>query len=169
MGTEIHAYLEQSIVPRAGAHSIIETVATFHLHRDYRMFGLLAGVRGELEAVIPPRGLPYDLGRATEDAIALTVDDEQALLDLGRFCSRAQADAWVASGRSRYLGDKQFRVVDPEVFGGSWLTTEELALVVARYREWLNGAPRELEAILAAMRALDSSGPIARLVLWFTH
>lgn len=65
MGANIHQHIE---VKKNGQwHHLSQP----HVFRDYTYFGLLAGIRGKMEPIIPPRGLPDDVTFVT------TVDYEQ--------------------------------------------------------------------------------------------
>jgi hypothetical protein len=169
VGTDIHAMIEIE-QRREGVPSWMVMLASVSLPRDYSLFGLLAGVRSDgtgVSALIPPRGLPRIMSVDAHDALELFVDDEMADGEWERACTRAKADAWVASGVTRYLDDARSRVFDPDVFAVTWLTAPEVAAVVDEYQQRWGTAPLEIAAALAAMRVCDAAGCAARLLLWF--
>lgn len=57
MGCDIHAHVEQ----RWNDQSMWFSCAEFRPFRNYDLFGVLAGVRGDQKPIIEPRGLPDGL------------------------------------------------------------------------------------------------------------
>jgi hypothetical protein len=65
MGTDIDIHLEYRIGPTAPWHHN----GHIEFGRYYRLFGKMAGVRGqEDDAISPPKGMPEDADRQTKDA-----------------------------------------------------------------------------------------------------
>lgn len=60
MGCDIHFHSEILINGKWHHYS------TRHVTRSYRLFALMAGVRGDLPPVVRPRGLPDDMTEATK-------------------------------------------------------------------------------------------------------
>ena len=56
LGTDLNVYVEE----RIDEYDSWAVGCSFFPYRDYMLFGLLAGVRGEEEAIFTPRGLPAD-------------------------------------------------------------------------------------------------------------
>ena len=168
MGTDIHASVE--VTESTDERSWVASFLKVALPRDYSLFSLLAGVRSHdtgVTALIPPKGLPSAISRETLSRLELVVDDDLAAVECENACTRAQAEAWVVSGTSRYLDVDQNRILDPDAFAVSWLRTDEVARVVNEYSARWQLAPTELSAVLAAMRICEAAKRPARLVLWF--
>lgn len=65
MGCDIHAYVEYR---PAGRSDWLSFGGQFVLYRNYDIFGHIAAVRrGDIKPVVPPRGIPDDLGFSTKD------------------------------------------------------------------------------------------------------
>ena len=97
----------------------------------------------------------------------LEVDDAMAEAECEGACTKRQAEAWVQAGTSRYVDSDKSRITDPNCFAESWLSTDEVALVVAAYAERWDRPPVEMVAVLAAMRILETNNRIPRFVFWF--
>jgi hypothetical protein len=61
MGCDIHAYVEY----RRQGERVWEYHSRALYFRDYQLFGLLAGVRGQGQALYEPRGVPLDMSSHT--------------------------------------------------------------------------------------------------------
>lgn len=141
----------------------------FHPMRNYLLFSILAGVRGSIEPLVPPRGLPDDLGwRTEEDAwvrIAYGWEPD------GKECTEERAQRWIEYGaatRGSYtpyqskhkdedggwveimVGEehegKPTHVADPDWHTHSWLTLPELIQCLTLYAEeesWRHEENRE--------------------------
>lgn len=161
MGCDIHCYIEYS------SDNGTQKERYWHFFggrinpgRNYHLFGRIAGVRGG-KAMIPPRGLPKDIGIVAQFASQLTVveDDNPRAQDEG-CCTRTQATRW----GEQYLDEKKTTVVHPDWHSHTWLTVDEWAQAI-------RGAAYSIEykAMLAAMRSLAQSGHDVRVVIWFDN
>jgi hypothetical protein len=163
MGCDIHAYIEYH--GYEGGDRITSMTGRFSLPRDYVMFDIMAGVRGDGDEkpLFEPRGIPPNLGHKAEDDYFLRVDDEQAKLEVEGVCSRDKADYWIKCGFSKAIDDG--RVTHPDWHTPSWLTTDEFAKCV---KKGGRGPDSVYKAALAAMRAVEADGHHkARIVFWF--
>lgn len=171
MGCDVHAYLEfsdngtfwQSLTDSAGI-------------RNYRMFGIMAGVREEELALFEPKGLPEgQLSWQATDAHWIYVDPEDKPEQCYRegWTTKDVAERWIAGGYSEpYYEDGVIkRVTHPDHHSHSWLTADELAQCVEKYRdlfpEWK--PPHDFVGMLAAMQAIEANGGKTRLVFWFDN
>jgi hypothetical protein len=145
MGCDIHAYLE---FKRPQDERWVSFGKQLSLGRNYRLFALLANVRGD-GAVIPPKGIPRDLGYHAQDAYLLWVTDQYP--DGDGSTSTAKARRWVAQGISEWWTPERKYVTDPDAHTPSWLTTAEYADVLRAYQEhrpeWEEEAAREIEVV----------------------
>lgn len=172
MGCDIHVYVEHSSNGKYW-RNLTDNAGS----RDYLMFSIMAGVRGDEHKLFDPKGLPEgELGWATERAHWLSIAPEKypEWKDLDGWTSRDNAERWVASGSSKpqYHDGILSRVSHPDWHSHSWLTADELAQCLQKYREvsppeW--GLPTEWVAIHAAMQAIESNGERARVVFWFDN
>lgn len=170
MGCDIHVYVEYS---RDGKHwgNLTDNAGS----RNYRMFGIMAGVRYEDAKLFDPKGLPDgNLSFTAEAAHWCNVapDDHPEWAGSDGWVSKDNAERWVASGCSKpaFRDGVLKRVTNPDHHSHSWLTASELEQCVERYRELSDGsAPTEWVAILAAMKAIEGNGDMARCVFWFDN
>ena len=103
--------------------------------------------------VYPTRGFPGDAAYKTIELASFRVDDGLADLEVDHYCSRAEAEEWVARGISAYV--HRDMVTDPDAYGHSWLNLRELREIRQVYRLVLGERHRMLDVVVAAMRALD--------------
>jgi hypothetical protein len=183
MGADIHAYVEYSDFKTADGEQYWTNFTRNGGERNYYLFGLLAGVRGEEAPLFSPRGLPDGhLGYWTEDDYWLHVApaDKPGLADSDGWTSTANAERWLERGyvkADRREDGSLSRVSHPDWHSHSWLTADELAQVLDRYakgvqRVWSQekaDAPTEWKAVLAAMRSFEADGHQARVVFWFDN
>jgi hypothetical protein len=170
MGCDIHVYVEYS---KDGKYwkNLTENFG----QRDYRMFGIMAGVRWEEGKLFDPKGLPegrlsFDTERAHWCHVAPDSHPEWA--DGDDWISKETAERWISNGYSQpeYVDGALKRVTNPDHHSHSWLTTAELEQCVNRYLELSDTyKPVEWIAILAAMKAIDECGSTARVVFWFDN
>ena len=158
MGCDIHCYVEFQ-EPNDGNHW---RAFGGHINpgRSYRTFYRMAGVRGDYSNIHPitePRGVPSDLAYEAHDDNWLYVSDPP---EKGE-CMRETADSYVQWG-SKYLDEKRQYVSHPDWHSHSWLTPEE-------FGQCLEYAHPEYKALLAAMKSLEASGYVVRLVFWFDN
>lgn len=174
MGCDVHVYVEYS---KDGKHwrNLTDNAGS----RNYVMFGILAGVRVSDAQLFEPKGMPDGaLSYATESGYWTNVapDEHPEYAEWDNWTSRANADRWVSGGYAKYDENKQ-RVSGPDWHSHSWLTTDEVAQAVERYRkvvgnywpEESGSAPTEWVAILGAMRAIEKNGETARVIFWFDN
>jgi hypothetical protein len=135
MGCDIHSFIDYEEGQQPDGRTGVFQFGTVHIHRDYFLFALMAGVRTDepADAVVPPRGVPRLSGR-TQDEFAMFVTD-----DTGgdpHYCTRETAEGYVKHG-SFYLDPEKRFVSNPDWHTPSWLTVPELEEVRRRYREGL--------------------------------
>jgi hypothetical protein len=147
--------------------------------RNYAIFGFLANVRGG-DAVVEPRGMPFDAGWYSSDDNDLYITEEED--GCAENCSAAQAASWVASGSSKYIehNGKKAWVSHPDWHSHSWLTADEFSKAVKlgieaqqesvkeRWPDMKIKEP-EYEAMIAAMRCFEMLGYESRVVFWFDN
>ena len=171
MGCDIHVYVEYS---HDGKYwrNLTDGIGS----RDYRMFGILAGVRCDDLKLFDPKGLPDgQLSWNTEDANILNIAPEShpEWADTSGWTSRTSAERWISEGSSKplYRDGVLNRVTNPDWHSHSWLTSDELSQCVDKYRTIpdVKKAPSEWVGILAAMKAIEENGDQTRVVFWFDN
>lgn len=171
MGCDVHAYVEYSHDGKYWSN-LTDNAG----HRDYTMFGIMAGVRDYNGVkLFDPKGLPEGpLGWRVESSHWLRIVPEEHPEWAGEdgWVSKDSAESWVARGCSQAEvkdGVLQ-RVTNPDHHSHSWLTADELAQCLDRYRQISDRkAPTEWVAIHAAMKAIEGNGEKARVVFWFDN
>jgi len=169
MGTDIHMYVERS------AHESVEYMSNqehdwfftgkFSSCRDYRMFGILAGIRSSEITMLKPRGLPNKISWEVRDEVYLRVVDENDELLDGEI-RREDADR------------HGLRIIDtgldiPYVFNTSyhthsWIDLNEFNAAIAMYTMHFGFLPDpDWAAIAAYMEAVEGGGYNTRLVFFF--
>jgi hypothetical protein len=156
MGCDIHAYLEYQ--PYVDDSAYWTCFGEIHIGRDYRLFEIMAGVRGDVKkAVSWPKGVPENMSFWTEDAYSLYISDSNRQ----GACTLETAERWVKEGSSVWLNEQHSKVSHPDWHSHSWLTTKEVGQVVEKYPD--NTSMRMIhEAMLACNRPV-------RLVFWFDN
>lgn len=178
MGADIHLYVEY-INKERKASDIAKGKkpywycfgSKFNLGRDYTMFGLLAGVRSDKEGVFPRKGIPDDVGYYAE------TDNQLYITETGsgnENVSITNAESWVKQRLSRYVKNSEGKdtwVTHPDWHSHSWLTYDEFALVLKKYRSKEGYSAIEYRAVLAAMKTLQSTDKKneVRIVFWFDN
>ncbi len=177
MGCDIHAYVEYS---KDGQYwkNLTDNAGS----RNYVMFGVLAGVRVVDAQLFEPKGMPEgELGYVTSHGYWLNVapDEHPDWADGEGWTALEKAQDWIDRGCSKpdYNDGKLRRVSHPDWHSHSWLTAAELSEAIEHYRkvvgnywpEEAGGAPTEWVAILAAMKAIEGNGEMARVVFWFDN
>lgn len=150
----------RTVVPfRQDVDILSLTNGTIEIARDYRLFAALAGVRGNISPLIPPRGCPSPYSRETFCEFHLLVQDRSdgdSLWERGIWREDAEMliDRGKASRVSRAPGLCD-AITDPEYHNLSWLNRLEL-LASLEYAE-LDPAKLgvEFRIVLDALRALD--------------
>lgn len=197
MGCDIHTFIEYSDFTDQDGQSYWSCMAgQYNPGRDYRMFGLLASVRGG-DALFETRGMPEGkVSYQVQDYMRCRIADEGEGDD-GEV-SLATAQSWTTGHYGETItNDSQGKprwVTNPDLHSHSWLTVEELRQVLDRYRlgdkaDAIN-VPSEdravvmqaaaalhggesyaagWDAILAAMEAFKARGCQTRLVFCFDN
>jgi hypothetical protein len=180
MGADIHAYVEYvDFITHDGDDYWSGLTKNFG-DRNYYLFGLLAGVRGSDGPLFPVRGMPE--GRISYDTAGdywLNVTDDPTYEDHEGYTIRHRAEEWVSKGYSvaDMRDGRMVRVSGPDYHSHSWLTTDELAIVLQHYAEnvqsvWPESkaeAPVAWQAVLAAMQTFERNGKKARVIFWFDN
>ena len=178
MGCDIHMYVEyrerKKVKPKNGEEERWKSFGDrINPGRDYRMFTILAGVRGQSEYSLEPKGKieRENMGYSSRsDAFLYITEDPTG----DGSCNRETAEKYVSYGCK--IIDNNW-VEYPDWHSHSWLSTEEFREALERYKilfkeEWgSNGeAGIEYKAILSAMEALEDGGTNeSRLVFWFDN
>jgi len=136
--------------------------------RDYEMFGYLAGVRVDTTPVVVPRGFPENPAWITKSRYGYFITDTGPR-ECGErhYCTKEKAEEWLKSGASKRIDDSY--ISGPDWHHVSWLTWDEFAVVLARYRletEYIIGV--EWKALTAAFKSLNETND-ARIVFWFDN
>lgn len=197
MGCDIHLFVETSRKPKDDEKPWWRGFGgRMNPGRDYGMFAILAGVRNyhDHPVLIPPRGVPSDIGWQAQDEWWLRVmEDDSNDGDEERTCSLMNAEAWVKSGfsipryeRADYLDNKTgehgklTHVSDPDAHTASWMTGEEFRHAVQRRvdaypiipedeKTHFNGIDAEYKAICSALETFEKEGRDTRVVFWFDN
>ena len=160
MGCDIHAYVETRETGEDkewGCQGCLQGYTT----RDYLMFSFLAGVRNHdhsVEPVVMPRGFPREA--------SWWVTGEYTLLT--RYENAANVRGWLQNGYSQPYDKK--RITNPDWHTPSWVTPDELELVLAQYLcNTSHGKNMVYVALLAQMQVWQAAGFEVRLVFWFDN
>ena len=183
MGCDIHCYVEYRTPRHRPGSSWSDFGGRINPGRNYRIFEQMAGVRAidEKNAVVPPRGLPDDIGYAASGDAWVWIDYDGHHCDCGESNS---VDPDTAARWADYRDDgkgyrygyddaakvKPLWVAGPDWHSHSWLTPSEFATALERAGD--DATPHdepEYYALLAAMRALEGYGNEVRLVFWFDN
>lgn len=165
MGCDIHGYIEYTNDGGGGWSNFGEQFS----RRDYNMFGILAGVRGE-GGPYEPKGIPDNLSFNAFMAWTLYVCDAEA--DGSGICSKEEALKWLARGQSSLFDgteDNPVRITHPDWHTPSWLTASELEDCLTLYRQKFGMVPAFYDAVLAAMQTLESHKYRVRFTFWFDN
>ena len=159
--------------------------------RNYWMFGVLSkGVRTDFDDGFEPKGIPdFDsLGYVSRNDYTMYITDNKD--DEERNTTLSQAIKWSTgaypSSTLYYRNptdDKPTWVSDPDWHSASWLSTEEYEKAIQIYKDICRKANQtnpeynpieeaiipEYDAILAAMKSLESNGKVCRVVFWFDN
>lgn len=171
MGCDIHAYLEYS---NNGKNWVSLTDGAGM--RNYTMFEIMAGVRGDSLTAFKPKGLPEgNLSWTAERAYWLNVapDSNPDYAEWDGWTSKENAHRWVEEGRSspEFKDGVLDRVTHPDLHSHSWLTSAELSLCIEKYKSSYPEfrPPHDFVAMLGAMQAIEANGGHSRLVFWFDN
>lgn len=158
MGCDIHGFIEFRH-PQSQGKDWDAFGGQLSLDRNYRIFGLLAGVRGG-QAVHPPKGIPRDIDHSyTIDRYTLYVSVDSP--DEEGSTTPERAASYVRGGSSDWWDADHRRVTHPDWHTPSWLTTSEYADVLRAYQdqrpEWEQQAEREIDQIRRTQPGLFDS------------
>lgn len=140
MGCDIHTFIEFSdFVGQDGEPHWQCFGGQINTGRDYKMFGLLAGVRGG-EAIYDPRGLPGgEMSYQVNDYMRIRIGTQEEVDNSyeGGVTTLEIARSWTTG----HYGEKIINnhkgepgwVTNPDLHSHSWLTLGELRNVMARY------------------------------------
>ena len=160
MGCDIHCYIEY----HDGHDRWSGFGGRINPGRDYQLFGLLAGVRGAMPPLIPPRGMPTDAGYSANHDNELAVATSQ----YPDGTDSDKAAEWVANGVSKWA--RKGFVTHPDWHTHSWLTLDEFERVLtAYYVPTGQTVSPQYCAVREAMRELAKGYGAARLVFWFDN
>lgn len=139
MGCDIHMMIEYRMYERGRPNAF---GGELRIPRNYRLFGHIAGVRGDSDPVVPPRGwrtlnqrdMSYSLLEQMY-YVGTPPEDEDAG---AHSCTPEVAARWVQSGYSVPLTDERqdgsyTYVTSPDAHTPGWLTADELGEVISRY------------------------------------
>jgi hypothetical protein len=150
----------------------------FFIPRDYRLFAALAGVRRDGDEPLPlvaPRGYPDIASGDADDVFFQYVrdEDERPLMDI-REATRAEAEAYVARGRSFYRdlpGRPRKWVSNPDWHTPSWLFTAEIRPALRVFGLEPMDCSVEFDIVCGTCAALERFyGPNrARILFWFDN
>ena len=68
MGCDIHAHAERTFDERWDADLIFHSGGELDIERWYELFGYLAGVRGENDPIVLPKGFPVRVSEETKES-----------------------------------------------------------------------------------------------------
>ncbi|RYD25553.1 MAG: hypothetical protein EOP86_27165 [Verrucomicrobiaceae bacterium] len=162
MGLDIHTCIECRH-PEGGS-GWRTWAMPFCLNRDRALFIRLGGPGGEDGAppLIPPRGFPVDASPETVGEFFAEVGNWEEVELVCHQATRREADAWVAAGESYYRDESRRLVSGHGCLCPTWLTGDELELVI-------HPSDPDIHLLLTALRALESAGMQARIVMWFCY
>jgi hypothetical protein len=126
MGCDIHAFIDYDEIHQDG-------ISTFHwgsikLERNYWLFSLLAGVRGEREQSLQPKGLPKTMSWQVRREVYLQLIDDADINDNTERCigkEHAKKHNWKMVD--------EYYCEHPDWHSHSYLSLEELDGVIANY------------------------------------
>lgn len=106
-----------------------------------------------------PKGIPSGLCSRTGYEYHLWVRDDDDEHERGS-CSLSNAESWVESGSSEWVNDEKTSVTNPDWHTPSWLSTEEVATVIDRYKAvneaLVPGARKEFDEMVQRAKARNS-------------
>jgi len=163
MGCDIHAYIETKAV--FDDRDFWDCPMEVHLHRNYTLFSAMAGVKGDLEPVVPPRGWPKNTSDTVRYKSALFITDNPGSSE--GCCSVEEAQHYGSEVMGTDDSGAPRLIRHPDWHTPSWLTAEELELVQRRLEDAGGLRVVELDAVIAAMEAFLREYDEVRLVFWF--
>lgn len=174
MGCDIHMYIEYRRNKETDYYS--DFGGRINPGRYYYIFGLLSkGVRSDIDEAIEPKGLPENLAWHSREDAFIFINDEYAKDNDGKHCSLETAEIWAKYGsKIIYRDDKPFKIEHPDWHSHSWLSTTEYEQQINFFINKFKDDPYferpiQYEAVLAAMKTLESIGGESRVVFWFDN
>lgn len=175
MGCDIHMYVEYRAKDSGHWYTFGQKI---NPGRNYRLFGLLAGVRSGEEPMFQPRGMPEDAAFSSryDNSLCVAADGSGEGM-----ASLENAKRWVSSGYSKILvkgstggvknSSSEVEIGDiishPDWHTHSWLTLDEYKSVLKKYKE---SHILEYKALAGAMSVLSNRGENdVRVVFWFDN
>lgn len=177
MGCDIHSYIDYDKKSSKHDKTYTDGLGRIRIGRDYYLFGLIAGVRGNLHPVVPVRGLPktQSIDVKHDSCLYVNNDAKDSNECDGNTCTAAQAIEWVEQGSSEYVDNGRY-VTHPDWHNYTWLTLDEVKEVLKQYKKSIdkdqfgNSNVAILYAIIGAMSGLEKvEGYKSRLVCWFDN
>ena len=183
MGADIHMYVEYRNKKHSEEdikngrkpywYSFVET----NPGRNYTMFAVLAGVRGNYKDSFEPKGkIDFDdMGHSSRSDAYLYISENK---NLEGSCTLEDAKRWAEYGRKIIEKEgKPVWIEHPDWHSHSWMSVDELEKAYAIYEkhattEWETEVRVGVEyrAILAAMKEIESCGEYeSRVVFWFDN
>ncbi len=163
VGCDIHLFVEYE----ENGYLASLSAGEIDLPRDYRVFGAVAGLRGDKAPLFPPRGIPSISDAASRAYWFQIVENPQS----DRFQSEvtlAEAERYVLEGRSVMWEQGAFQYVsDPDAHTASWLSYDELRAALAHHDIDPAILAAAYQALFAALEALKDLKP--RVVFWFDN
>lgn len=169
MGCDIHAYIEfQEYEDKDGNPMYWNWSGRVWFSRNYWLFELMAGVRGD-NKLYEPRGIPEHLSWMVQDEYTLRPVPSSSSANEGE-CTIENAHSWIANGLSEWVNEDHRRITHPDWHTPSWLNVAEMEHVYGEYLKSRHPSEPRVEAIIAAMKALNQNTPDkSRLVFWFDN
>lgn len=151
--------------------------------RNYTMFGVLAGVRGQYEDSFESKSKlnREEMGWSSRDANWFYINKDVAETDFENNITNIETARKWEGYDYRIKNDEHGEpawVEHPHWHSHSWMSIEELEEAFKRYvvhasTEWgveINNVPLEYRALLASMKALEDDGKNeVRVVFWFDN
>jgi hypothetical protein len=139
MGCDIHAFVDYDQTHQDG-------VSTFHwgsikLERNYWLFSLLAGVRGQREQSLQPKGLPKNMSWQVRREVYLELINDADVNDYTRegYVGREHAK------KHNWTIIDEYHCEHPDWHSHSYLNLEELDGVIKNYMELSETLPVLIE------------------------
>ena len=190
MGADIHMYVEyrdKKVAKERDARGEkpywVTYVGGVNPGRNYTMFAILAGVRGQYEESFQPKGkLPREMMSwgASSDAFMHIYPKKHEDKEWEGFVTLEKATEWAQWGNKIIFDEngKPSLVEHPDWHSHSWMSIKELKKAYKIYakkasKEWgekINKPPVEWRALLASMEELEDDGENeVRVVFWFDN
>ena len=188
MGADIHMYVEYRNKKQAKERETrgdgpywISYGDGMNPGRNYTMFAVLAGVRGQYTESFEPKGkIPRELmgWSAKCDAFMNIYPKKHEDKEWEGFVTSEKATEWETWGRRIILNEngEPTHIEHPDWHSHSWMNIRELEKAYKIYakkasKEWnekITKPPVEWMALLASMKALEDGGKNeVRVVFWF--